>query len=80
TPHFKPHPEPYLLAAERLGVDPGRCVVVEDSERGLQAAVAAGMSCVAIPNQMTRVGDFSRADRVITSLRELPAIVAACGP
>lgn len=80
TPHFKPHPEPYLLAAERLGVDPGRCVVVEDSQRGLQAAVAAGMSCVAIPNQMTRVGDFSRADRVITSLRELPAIVAGCGP
>ena len=80
TPHSKPHPGPYLLAAERLGGDPGRCVVVEDSQRGLQAAIAAGMSCVVIPNEMTRAGDFSTADRVITSLGELPAIVGVGGP
>ncbi|OUJ15605.1 HAD family phosphatase [Acetobacter sp. DsW_063] len=39
----KPDPEIYLLAAQRLGVEPGRCVVLEDSDEGLKAARAAGM-------------------------------------
>lgn len=44
----KPDPEPYLLAAERLGVDPTRCVVVEDAPAGLSAARAAGMRTIAV--------------------------------
>lgn len=46
----KPHAEPYLLAAERLGVDPRDCVAVEDSPNGLRAAAAAGMMALLVPD------------------------------
>ncbi|GAC1328146.1 MAG: HAD family phosphatase [Mycobacteriales bacterium] len=46
----KPDPEPYLLAARRLGVDPRACVVFEDSPTGVAAAEAAGCVCVAVPD------------------------------
>ena len=45
----KPHPALYLLAAERLGVPPAECVALEDSPRGVRAAKAAGMRCIAVP-------------------------------
>jgi HAD superfamily hydrolase (TIGR01509 family) len=48
--HGKPHPEPYLIAAERLGVDPRRCVVLEDSPAGVASAEAAGCAVVAVPS------------------------------
>ena len=48
--HGKPHPEPYLLAAERLGVDPTECVAIEDSPTGVASAGAAGCVVVAVPN------------------------------
>jgi HAD superfamily hydrolase (TIGR01509 family) len=48
--HGKPHPEPYLTAAERLGVDPARCVVLEDSPSGVASAEAAGCVVVAVPS------------------------------
>ena len=48
--HAKPHPEPYLTAASRLGVDPARCVVVEDSPSGVASAEAAGAAVVAVPS------------------------------
>ena len=48
--HGKPHPEPYLLAAERLGVDPVQCVAIEDSPTGVTSAGAAGCVVVAVPN------------------------------
>lgn len=44
----KPHPEPFLLAAERLGVAPGHCLVFEDAQMGIDAAEAAGMASVRI--------------------------------
>ena len=46
----KPHPEPYLLAAERLGVEPQHCVAFEDSVPGLASAEAAGTKAVGVPN------------------------------
>lgn len=46
----KPFPDPYLLAAERLGVDPRRCVVLEDSHTGVTAGVASGALVVAVPS------------------------------
>ena len=49
----KPDPEPYLLAARRLGADPGRCVVLEDSITGVTAAEAAGCLVVAVPTLRT---------------------------
>ena len=47
--HAKPHPEPYLIAAERLGVDPAACVAIEDSAPGTASAVAAGAVVIAVP-------------------------------
>ncbi|MEP6853618.1 MAG: HAD family phosphatase [bacterium] len=50
--HGKPHPEPYLSAAAALGVDPARCVAVEDSPTGIASAEAAGCPVLAVPNQV----------------------------
>ena len=47
--HGKPSPEPFLLAAERLNVDPKKCLVFEDAQPGIDAAIAAGMQYVRIP-------------------------------
>jgi HAD superfamily hydrolase (TIGR01509 family) len=45
----KPHPEPYLMAAERLGIAPEHCLVFEDTDMGIQSATAAGMASVKVP-------------------------------
>jgi len=50
----KPHPDAFLLAAERLHVQPDECLVVEDSVPGVRSALAAGMCCVAVPNDYSR--------------------------
>ena len=49
----KPHPEPYLLAAARLGIHPERCLVIEDAKAGLDAALAAGMQMIAITTTLS---------------------------
>jgi HAD superfamily hydrolase (TIGR01509 family) len=49
-PRTKPHPDPYLEAARRLGVPPARCVVLEDSPTGAAAGLAAGALVVAVPS------------------------------
>jgi HAD superfamily hydrolase (TIGR01509 family) len=67
----KPAPDVFVEAAKRLGVPPGACLVIEDSERGVQAARAAGMRCVAIPCGETRHHDFSEATLVLSALPEL---------
>lgn len=64
----KPAPDLYLLAARMLGADPSACVAVEDSQPGLDAAIAAGMRCVAVPSRYTHAQDFSRAAAVVPSL------------
>lgn len=48
----KPHPEPYLTAARRLGVEPTQCLALEDSHAGVRAAHAAGMQTVMVPDLM----------------------------
>jgi beta-phosphoglucomutase-like phosphatase (HAD superfamily) len=50
----KPHPEPFLLAAERLGVAPEHCLVFEDAQMGIDAATAAGMASVRIASPQER--------------------------
>jgi HAD superfamily hydrolase (TIGR01509 family) len=52
--HSKPHPEPFLLAAKQLGVDPTLCLVFEDTDMGIQSATAAGMASVKIPQPHER--------------------------
>ena len=68
----KPHPDSYLLAARRLGVDPLRSLVVEDSEAGARAAIAAGATCLFVTNGFVA----EERARAITPhvVRELPAI------
>ncbi len=68
----KPDPEPYLAALERFEIDPAQCLVVEDSERGLRAAVAAGLDCVIIQNPWSDAGDFRSAARVLSDVTQVP--------
>ena len=65
----KPHPEGYLKAAAQLGVDPTRCLVVEDSIHGVEAALAAGMRCVAVAHTLP-AERLCRAHVVAASLEE----------
>ncbi len=67
--HAKPAPDIYLLACERLGVDPSEAVALEDSASGVAAAKAAGLTCIAVP--MFAETDVSAADRVVDSLEDL---------
>jgi HAD superfamily hydrolase (TIGR01509 family) len=67
----KPAPDVFVEAARRLGVAPEACLVVEDSERGVRAARAAGMRCVAVPCGETRHHDFSAATLVLPALPAL---------
>jgi HAD superfamily hydrolase (TIGR01509 family) len=67
----KPAPDVFLAAAERLGVAPGGCLVVEDSRNGLLAAKAAGMRCAVVPCAHTRHQDFGEADHRLGALDEL---------
>jgi beta-phosphoglucomutase len=68
---IKPHPDIFLEAARRLNVAPSHCVVIEDAEKGILAANAAGMKSIAVPNRHTSGHDFSRATRIFQSLNEL---------
>ena len=73
----KPDPEPYRRAVERVGLAPGECLAIEDSERGLAAAHAAGVPCWIIPTVLTAHGDFSRADAVLGSIADVGARLLA---
>ena len=73
--HGKPHPEIYLSAARRLGVDVAEMLVLEDSENGCKAAVAAGATVVAVPGGHSRRHDFTGARFIAESLAD-PRIYA----
>jgi beta-phosphoglucomutase-like phosphatase (HAD superfamily) len=73
VPHGKPEPDVYLVAAQRLGVDPARCMVVEDSINGVRAGKAAGAYVVLVPNASVPpgAGASDLADRVIDRIADL---------
>jgi len=71
----KPSAEPYLLALSRSGQEPHRSLVIEDSPRGLEAAKAAGLTCWVIPGQHTSEHEFRSADRILSSVEELPKLL-----
>ncbi|MGW0294417.1 HAD-IA family hydrolase [Streptomyces tuirus] len=73
----KPDPEPYLLAARALGVDPAHCVVFEDAPAGLAAGRAAGMTTVALTT--THQAHELRADLIVENLSALSALVTDQG-
>jgi len=67
----KPAPDLYLAAAHCLQVPTDRCLAIEDSPAGVEAARAAGMRCIAIPNPALQGGDFSQASMEFNSLLAL---------
>ncbi|MCZ9346301.1 HAD family hydrolase [Streptomyces sp. TRM76130] len=73
----KPDPEPYLLGARALGVDPAACVVFEDAPAGLRSGRAAGMTTVALAT--THRADELNADLVVADLSALSVLVTGDG-
>lgn len=67
----KPSPEPYQVAMARFGVEPKACIAVEDSPRGLQAALAAGVPCIVRQSTLTRRATFTGALAVVSSCQAL---------
>ena len=74
--HAKPHPDPYLRALSRFSAPAGEAVAIEDSSRGLKAALAAGLDCIIIRNEFTAAQDFTGAWRIVDSIRDLPSVLA----
>ena len=70
-PESKPHPAIYLISAQRLGVKPEDCMVVEDTTNGIRAAKAAGMYCVAYRNPNSGEQDLSLADEIVDDFRKI---------
>jgi HAD superfamily hydrolase (TIGR01509 family) len=68
--HGKPHPEIYLTAAKRLGVDPAEMLVLEDSDMGTKAAAAAGAHIISVPHQHSSHFAFREAKAIATSLAD----------
>lgn len=71
----KPDPEPYLAACARAGLDPGRCLAIEDSERGVTSAARAGLAVAVIPGTMNQGGDFGAARWLLDGIHQLPPLL-----
>jgi len=69
--HSKPAPDIFLLAAEKLGVPPRNCLVIEDSRHGIQAALGAGMQVIAYRNPSSGYQDVTGAQYTVESLSEI---------
>jgi beta-phosphoglucomutase-like phosphatase (HAD superfamily) len=70
--HVKPDPELFLTALAGLGVQPEQALAFEDSPIGVAAAKRAGMTCVAVPNALTRLLPLDQADLCLDSMADLP--------
>lgn len=76
----KPHPDIYLLTAERLGIDPVECAVIEDSANGVKAGHAAGMHVYMVPDVLAPTDELiALCDRVLKDLFELPGALREDG-
>ena len=75
--HGKPNPEPFLTGAARLGIDPSRCLVVEDAPAGVAAGRAAGCATLAVTTTSTRAQ--LDADLVVDSLAEVSIVAGPDG-
>ncbi|HOW60325.1 MAG TPA: HAD family phosphatase [Candidatus Moranbacteria bacterium] len=72
---IKPFPDVYSKALEKLERSKEECIAIEDSQTGIEAAKNAGLKCIAIPNEFTKNHDFSQADIILSSAKELVDIV-----
>lgn len=68
---YKPDPEPYRVALQKIGYRAEECIAIEDSLRGLLSATSAGIRCYVIPQRLTSNSDFSSAYKVLTHVRDL---------
>ena len=73
--HSKPSPDCYLLAVKKLGLQPGHCLAIEDTAHGMQAALRAGLRCLAIPTQISRQHDFTGAEAVLENMGQALAYI-----
>ena len=64
----KPYPDTYLLTAQKLGLEPEKCLSIEDTQYGVESAKSAGFYSFAIPNETSRLQDFSKADKILSDL------------
>lgn len=75
VPKGKPDPTPYLMAAQRLGVTPESCLVIEDSVAGLQSGISANMNTITAPltarMYQANKDDYDRADLVVTNIGKI---------
>jgi HAD superfamily hydrolase (TIGR01509 family) len=79
---YKPHPETYLRAAGKIGMEPKACLAVEDAEKGIRSAKDAGMSVILIETPITRGFGLEGADLTFSNLGELSSCICgiiACG-
>jgi beta-phosphoglucomutase family hydrolase len=67
----KPEPDIFLLAAQKLGAQPEKCVVIEDSTNGIEAAKRAGMFCIAFAGPGSELQDQTQADLIVKDFGEL---------
>ncbi len=67
----KPSPDIFLLAAKKLGAEPDKCLVIEDSPTGVAAAKTAGMKCIGLVDLGPKKQDLSKADKKVESLNEI---------
>ena len=67
----KPAPDIFLKAAELLDIAPNECLVIEDSEHGVEAAKAAGMKCIGFTNPNSGKQDLTPADTIVNSINEI---------
>ncbi len=74
-PRSKPHPDPYLAGMKKFGATKEECLIIEDSQRGLNAALNAEIECVVVHNEFTKTHDLSKADYKIKSIRDLPKLL-----
>ncbi|MGD8779176.1 MAG: HAD family phosphatase [Ignavibacteria bacterium] len=70
-PVTKPDPLPYLTALKQSGFKKEECIIVEDSERGLKSAIAAGIKCYVIPTELTKNSDFTGAGEILNYITEI---------
>jgi beta-phosphoglucomutase family hydrolase len=67
----KPEPDIFLKAAEKLKIDPKNCLVIEDSQNGVKAAILAGMTCIGFNNPNSGTHDLSLANTIVSSITEI---------
>ena len=74
-PRSKPHPDPYLAGMKKFNATKEECLIIEDSQRGLNAALNAEIECVVVHNEFTKTHDLSKANYKIESIRDLPELL-----